>query len=280
MKHTSMSDDEYKLLSAIIEKRTGISLGSEKKYLLEARFPPLLAEFHAHSYLELSHKISRDHSNHMTDVLAEAITTNETSWFRDGAPFAVFEKEVVPEILKSLDESGRKIRLWSAACSTGQEPYSMAMACLEASERANVEPNFEIIATDLSPGSLSKASSGKYDKRDMERGMPGHLVDKYMTHSHGMFQPSPEVRSMIKFGRQNLQEDFAPLGMFDVVFVRNVTIYFSGGLKRDILERVAKSIRPGGFLFLGASESMGDVDRLFRMVHSHGAIYFRRTEAF
>jgi chemotaxis protein methyltransferase CheR len=205
-------------------------------------------------------------------AVVEAMTTNETSWFRDGEPFEVFSSKVIPELVAARRE--RKLSIWSAACSTGQEPYTIAMSMLD--HPALTGWKLEVLATDLSEEVLTKARKGRYSQLEMNRGMPAACLAKHFERVGTAWQVRQKVRSMVSFRQLNLGQDFPPMPSVDVVFLRNVLIYFDSETKQKVLNRVTEVIRPGGYLFLGASESTLGLEESFERIQ-HGSVLVYRT---
>ncbi|HEX7511029.1 MAG TPA: protein-glutamate O-methyltransferase CheR [Chitinivibrionales bacterium] len=274
----ALSDAEFKQFRDFIEKSCGISLGDEKAYLVENRLVGLLTETGAATFGELYRKAVNEPQLGLRDKIVDAMTTNETSWFRDLYPFSIFENTILKQFTQEIASGKRKrIRIWCAACSTGQEPYSLAMTLQEFSRKVSpqVLQCTEIIATDISPSVLFLAIAGRYDQISMSRGMPQELRDRYFTNSGKVWLLNDKIRKMVTFKKLNLQDDFAQLGVFDVVFCRNVLIYFSESFKRRLFERFAGLLNSGGIFFLGASESVSNYSNRFIMVQDNKHIYYK-----
>jgi len=276
-----LSEQEFKLLQEFIQRETKITLGKEKMYLMRSRLGPILQKEGLKSYRELYDKLTRDRLGKLKDEVVEAITTNETFWFRDEHPFRILREEVIPEVLERYPNE--KIRIWSAACSTGQEPYSIAISILEESRRnRKINPKkFEILATDISREALAVAQAGKYQWLALTRGMKPEILDRYFIKDRSGADAAtvkPEVRQMVTFKQLNLQQSFTTLGKFHIIFCRNVTIYFSKDFKEELFKKMAGVLKPHGFLFLGASETMigTSASKMFKLVRSpKGGTYYR-----
>jgi chemotaxis protein methyltransferase CheR len=190
------------------------------------------------------------------------MTTNETSWFRDKAPYECFKKFFLPDFAKQMKEKGKtQIRIWSAACSTGQEPYSISMLCHEYARmgfggKELAQGGLKILASDISPSVLFLAKNGRYDGLSMSRGMPDELKQQYFEESGRVFVLKDQVKQMVDFQQVNLMNSFDPLGKFDLILLRNVAIYFSKEVKIELFKKLAKALNPGGYLLVGASESL------------------------
>jgi chemotaxis protein methyltransferase CheR len=207
--------------------------------------------------------------------VVEALTTNETSWFRDGAPFTVLRNDVLPSL--ALNRPGRQLRVWCGACSSGQEPYSVAMTTLDTP--AIEGWNLEIVATDLNEEMVSRARAGRYSQLEVNRGMPATSLVKHFTRDGAHWRIAPALASTVTFRQLNLMRPFPPMGRFDVVFMRNVLIYFDLPTKRDILRRVAKVLAPDGYLFLGAAEMTLGVDEQWeRLPAGRSSVYQIRKD--
>ncbi|PLX35800.1 MAG: chemotaxis protein CheR [Hyphomicrobiales bacterium] len=249
-----MTPAEYEFLKTFLKTRSGLVLANEKQYLVESRLLPIARKQGLSSVSELVAKIKSHGAKALEDAVVEAMTTNESFFFRDKTPFEHFNQTMLPHMLKER-ASSRKIRIWCAAASTGQEPYSIAMSLKEhASKLAGWR--VEIIGTDLSTDVLEKAKVGIYTQFEVQRGMPVQMLLKYFTQQGDMWQISPELRSMVQWRKLNLLESFSSLGQFDIVFCRNVLIYFDQPTKVEILDRVRKQMPDDGFLVLGAAETV------------------------
>lgn len=262
-----------------------IHLGPEKRYLVEARLGTLIAENGAKDIPTFIAIARADTSGRLRDKIIDAMTTNETLWFRDQRPWDSFEKNLLPEYAAEL-ASGRRnrIRVLCAACSTGQEPYSFAML-LDQTAASGRHPGldpaaFEILAFDISPAALLLASNGRYNQIEMARGLDLKWRNKYFTESPpGIWQLDQKIRRMVTFRRRNLQDDLASLGHFDLVLCRNVLIYFREEFKRDLIERLGSIIPPTGLLLLGGSEPLFTHQHLFSQEMIGTTIFYRRKSA-
>jgi chemotaxis protein methyltransferase CheR len=261
----TMTDEECDRFCRYVEEHCAIALGQDKKYLFESRLGRLLARSGARSYSEFYGLVTQRSDRELRDQLVEAITTNETLWFRDGHPFAALRDHVLPELARRAREEGRRVRIWSAGCSTGQEPYSVAMLidelCSQARGPVCFPHDFEIIATDISQAALTLARAGRYDAVSMRRGLGEEWEEfraRYFEPSGSVSVLSDEVRRRVSFERFNLQDDFRHLGRFDLILMRYVAIYFSREFKHRLLGRLAGALAPGGRLVLGAAEGLID----------------------
>lgn len=256
-----MTPVEYDFLRKFLKERSGLDLSSDKQYLVESRLVPLARKIGAAGIDELVQKIKNGSSSVAAEVV-DAMTTNETFFFRDKLPFDHLREAVIPEFLTTR-ASRRSFRIWCAAASTGQEPYSIAM-CLKEMSAALTGWRVEIIATDISPTVLEKSKSGIYSQFEVQRGLPIQLLVKYFKQIGDMWQLNPEIRSMVQYRPLNLLQDFSSLGKFDMIFCRNVLIYFDQETKSQIFGRLAKSLEADGFLALGAAETVVGLTDAFK----------------
>ncbi|MHC2671524.1 chemotaxis protein methyltransferase CheR [Bradyrhizobium diazoefficiens] len=265
-----MTPTEYEYLRKFLKDNSGIDLSADKQYLIESRLLPLARKAGLSGIPELVQKLQGGSRALITDVV-EAMTTNETFFFRDKVPFDHFRDTIMPEIIRA--RAGRRsVRIWCAAGSTGQEPYSLAM-CLKEMGAALTGWRVEIIATDLSQEVLEKARAGVYSQFEVQRGLPIQMLVKYFKQTGETWQINPELRAMIQHRQLNLLHDFAQLGTFDVIFCRNVLIYFDQDTKINIFNRLARQIEPDGFLVLGAAETVVGLTDTFRPIHDRRGLY-------
>ena len=224
---------------------------------------------------ELVQRMQAQPRGGLKEQVVDAMTTNETLWFRDTYPFEVMKTRVLPELIKG--NPGQRLRIWSAASSSGQEPYSLSMM-LDEFEKTNLgqlKAGVQIVATDLSGSMLNAAKSGEYDSLAMGRGLSQERLNRYFdARGPGRWALKPAIKNRVEFRALNLLDSYASLGKFDVVFCRNVLIYFSAEVKKDILTRIHATLKPGGYLFLGASEALNGLPDHYQMVQcSPGIIY-------
>ncbi len=249
-----MSPGEFTFLCDFLMKRSGLVLNEGKRYLVESRLVTVTQRFEIKNVAELVRELTAGRNDALATAVVEEMTTNETSFFRDAAPFEELRQTLLPKMLESR-RPRHVLRIWSAAASTGQEVYSIVMTLLE-----NIPDirswRIEIIATDIAEKILERARSGIYSQLEVQRGMPPHLLARYFdTHPQG-FQVKADLRRMVSFQQLNLLDSFLRLGSFDIVFCRNVLIYFDALAKADILNRIAKQLVPDGYLILGAAETV------------------------
>ncbi len=249
-----MTDADFDYLCTFIRARSGLALTPEPRYLLESRLQPLGRTRGFETLEALVRALRAGGDADLERAVVEAMTTNETFFFRDKTPFDTLRNDVLPRLLEAR-ASTRMLRIWCAAASTGQEPYSLAMMLDQMGERL-AGWRIEILATDLSTQALERARAGLYSQFEVQRGLPVQLLLRYFTQAGDQWQIAPELRGRITFRPFNLMRDFAPLGTFDVVFCRNVLLYFDMAMKADILARIGRQIAPDGCLFLGAAETV------------------------
>jgi chemotaxis protein methyltransferase CheR len=261
---------DYEYLRRLLKERSGLDLSADKQYLVESRLLPLARRTGVAGIPELVVKM-RSGAEQLTSQVVEAMTTNETFFFRDKIPFDHLRESILPELARS--RAGRRsIRIWSAASSTGQEPYSIAM-CLREFGPALSGWRSEIIATDLSQEVLEKSKAGLYSQFEVQRGLPIHFLVKYFNQLGEFWQLSADIRGMVQQRQLNLLQDFSHLGKFDVIFCRNVLIYFDQDTKVAIFERLARMLEPDGYLLLGAAESVVGITDLFRPCADRRGLY-------
>jgi chemotaxis protein methyltransferase CheR len=261
---------EYEYLRKFLRDHSGLDLSADKQYLIESRLSPLARKAGLSGIGELVQKLQAG-SSALSASVVEAMTTNETFFFRDKVPFDHFRETIMPEVLKA--RAGRRsVRIWCAAGSTGQEPYSLAMSLKEMGA-ALTGWRVEIIATDLSQEVLEKSKAGIYSQFEVQRGLPIQLLLKYFKQTGETWQINPELRAMIQHRQLNLLHDFSQLGTFDVIFCRNVLIYFDQDNKINIFDRLARQIEPDGFLVLGAAETVVGLTDAFRPIPERRGLY-------
>lgn len=255
-----------------LHKESGLVLDDSKSYLLESRLEPLAAQEGFHSLEELGKNLMRKPSSALLQKVVEAMTTNETSFFRDRIPFDILKNQIMPNLLKT-NQRGRKIRIWSACCSTGQEPYSISILLSEIGTQIK-EWDIQILATDIDQKVLQHAQGGAYSQYEVQRGLPILYLTRYFTKCEATWTVRPEIRKRIEFKTLNLLADFSFFGIFDVIFCRNVLIYFDVNTKKKILEQMAQMLSPSGVLFLGSTEtSYGVTDKITRVQAEKGHYY-------
>ena len=265
-----MTPLDYDYLRVLLKQRSGLDLSADKQYLVESRLVPLARKTGLAGIPELVQKM-KSGAEVLTTEVVEAMTTNETFFFRDKVPFDHLRDTILPALLQSR-ASRKSLRIWSAACSTGQEPYSIAM-CLKEKAAQLAGWRIEIVGTDLSQEVLDKSRAGIYSQFEVQRGLPIQLLVKYFAQIGELWQLNSEIRSMVQYRQLNLLQDFSGLGKFDVVFCRNVLIYFDQQTKTQIFERIARVTEPDGMLMLGAAESVVGITNAFRPYPDKRGLY-------
>jgi chemotaxis protein methyltransferase CheR len=259
-------------LFACLHKESGLVLDESKSYLLESRLEPLAVQEGFVTLEELGKKMMKTPSPTLIQKVVEAMTTNETSFFRDRVPFDIFKSQIIPNLIKA-NEKTKRLRIWSACCSTGQEPYSLSML-LSDIEAQLQQWDIKLLATDIDQKVLQHAQAGIYTQYEVQRGLPILYLTRYFTKSDGSWTVNPAIRKRIEFKILNLLTDFTYFGVFDVIFCRNVLIYFDLSTKKKILEQMSRMLSPSGVLFLGSTEtSIGITDKIVRMSSEKGHYY-------
>jgi chemotaxis protein methyltransferase CheR len=260
---------DYEFLRKLLRERSGLDLSSDKQYLVESRLLPLARRMGLGGIPDLVQKM-KNGAEQLTTQVVEAMTTNETFFFRDKIPFEHL-RDVLPSLILSR-ANRRSLRIWSAASSSGQEPYSIAM-CLREYGAALSGWRIDIVATDISQDVLEKSKAGLYSQFEVQRGLPIQLLLKYFTQLGEFWQLSADIRGMVQHRQLNLLQDFSHLGKFDVIFCRNVLIYFDQETKISVFERLAKVLEPDGVLVLGAAESVVGITDAFRPSQERRGLY-------
>jgi chemotaxis protein methyltransferase CheR len=274
-----IKDDELALLARYIHEASGIHIDSSKSYLLEARLGELLGEFRLNSYFDLYQKAKSAPDKFLQIRIIDAISTNETLFFRDIDTFNVLQNKIIPDLIDARSFGASTflpipLRIWSAGCSTGQEVYSIAITLKELLGDMK-KYRLKLLGTDISDAAIGKASYGLYNRFEVERGTSPSRLMKYFTASGSNWKINDEIRSMALFKRFNLIEPFDPLGKYDVIFCRNVAIYFGINERKRLFEKIADVLEPDGALVIGASESLAGVCPLFEPKHYLRSIFYQ-----
>ncbi len=249
-----MTELDFDYLCTFLKARSGLSLGAEKRYLIESRLSLVCRRHDVGAIPDLVTIIKGGRNLAVEKDVVEAMTTNETFFFRDKTPFDLFRDVLLPRYLAARVPT-RRLRIWCAAASTGQEPYSLAMLLKEASARL-AGWQVEIVATDLSTEVLDKAKAGLYSQFEVQRGLPIQMLLKYFKQVGDQWQIAPEIRAMVDYRPLNLIKEFGYLGVFDIIYCRNVLIYFDKPTKTNVLQRLSAMMAPDGALLLGAAETV------------------------
>ena len=275
MENKHLEQNEYDKFRTFLEQQCGIVLGDNKLYLVKSRLAPLMNRFDVLSLSELVNKTLSPHERQLRAAVVDAMTTNETLWFRDQYPFELLKTKLFPE----LKDLRRPVKIWSAASSSGQEPYSISMSVVEyQSQKPGALPQgAQIIGTDISNTMLDLCKNAEYDSLALARGLSPERRSKFFQNSErGMARVNENVRKNVTFRHLNLLDSYALLGKFDIIFCRNVLIYFSADVKAKIIAQFAQSLNPKGYLFLGASESMTGLSNDFEMIRCNPGIIYQK----
>jgi chemotaxis protein methyltransferase CheR len=279
-----ISDAEFDLLKDYLLRKCGIDVPPQKRYLFVTRLGTCLEKNGIGSFSELYLRLAKAEDDKLDAQLIEAMTTPETAFFRDGHPFAALERRILPALADR--KAGRshfalpRLRLWSAGCCTGEEPYSMSI-CVKnwlATQTRFTQANVSILASDISQGALDHARRGVYSDAQVSNGVPERHREEYFRNGTGGWRVREDLRAMVYFSEVNLSRDFAHLGTFDLIFCRNVIIYFAMDLRRRIIDAFHDMLTPGGVLLLGASESLYQLSSRFESVHVGPTTYYVRRD--
>lgn len=274
--NNSLDPKDFNAFRDFLQKACGIDLGENKQYLVTSRLGRILIQHKLTSLAELMKAITTDPRGELREKVINAMTTNETLWFRDVYPFEVLEKRILPELAKKLGST--TLRIWSAAASTGQEAYSISMNIdrFKSANPGTFVGGERILGTDISTSALQTAQSGEYESLAIGRGLAKDRLDKYFKKiADGRYKINPDIAARVEFKNMNLMHSYNLLGKFDVVFCRNVLIYFSSDLKKDILNRIHSVLKPGGYLILGSSEALSNMHDKFTMIQCKPGIIYQ-----
>ncbi|MDC2891314.1 CheR family methyltransferase [Psychrosphaera algicola] len=274
MNSNTLGDSDYRVFCQFLEQQCGIVLGDSKLYLVKSRLSPLMTRFQIGTLAELVSKTLKPTERQLRAAVVDAMTTNETLWFRDTYPYELLKNNLLPEL-----DKGRPIKIWSAASSSGQEPYSIGMTIDEyrTSPSVSSKSMFSVLGTDISNTMLDICKNAEYDNLALSRGLSQERRSKYFADSgNGMMQVRADIRRLVNFRHLNLLDSYQLLGKFDVIFCRNVLIYFSPEIKSQIINKFAAQLNPNGYLVLGASESMSGLSDKFEMVRCNPGIVYRK----
>jgi chemotaxis protein methyltransferase CheR len=267
--------DDYAFLSDLLKRHSGLALGPGKEYLLESRLPSVAVTYGHADIAGLVNALRAAPPRELVKHVCDAMTTNETMFFRDGKPFVALEKELLPAAARRAKAQGRPLRIWCAASSTGQEPYTIAMIVAQIESQLD-GCRVEITATDYSTAALNRAKAGIYNQFEVQRGLPVQLLMKYFKPHPEGFELSADIRQRVSYREINLLDPFPSFWQFDMIFCRNVLIYFDVATKKDVIDRMAKLLLPGGALFLGGTEStLGITDSVVRAPGNASGLFCR-----
>lgn len=271
-----MKTGDYEFIAQLVKERSGLVLQTGKEYLLESRLLPVARNNGMETLEQLVSAMRVATGEGLRVAVNEAMTTNESFFFRDKTPFDVFKNTMLPPLLESR-ASIKSLRIWCAAASSGQEPYSLAMIIKDIPELANWR--VEILGTDISNAILEKAKSGMYSQFEVQRGLPVNLLMKYFKQNGEFWQIDSSIRSMVTYKNFNLLDDFKSLGRFDIVFCRNVLIYFDSETKGKVMDKIAQVLSPDGYMILGSAESVFGLSDKYTLVPDQKFLYTPKSES-
>ncbi len=266
MSRAKVTPDEFQLLKKYIYESSGIALEKGKEYLLETRLNSLLDEYGCSTFRDLYFKSKADSTNKIEEKIIDAISTNETYFFRDKAPFELLQHKILPDLIDKRSKNSTlkpSLKLWSAASSTGQEIYSIAMTLNEMGISTN-NYNIKLLGTDISDSAVAQASYGSYNKFEVSRGLEQTRLNRYFDKIEDKWRINDQIRIMVQFKKMNLMKSFAGIGKFDIILCRNVMIYFTEEDRKRIYTNLARALEPDGYLLIGSTESLTNVTDLFQ----------------
>ena len=273
-----ITPEELPVITKYIHEISGIHLDAGKRYLLETRLSSVAEELGCSNYLELYQKAKKDASRQTQQQIINAISTNETLFFRDEGPFRLLQYKILPDLIDARRPKSSfmktPIRIWSAASSTGQELYSIAIVIKELVGDTS-KFNFKLLGTDISDAAVAQASQGRYNKFEIERGLPRDKLNRYFTLRGGFWQVKDELRTMVQFRKLNLMLPFSGLGKFDIVFCRNVAIYFTISDRKKLFNKIADILEPDGYLIIGSTESLTGICPRFKPKRHLRSIFYQ-----
>lgn len=273
MSTTTLTPEAISYVCTLVRQHSAIELDAAKAYLIEARLSPIAKKCGLATTNDLVQKLQKSPDALTRQRVVEAMTTNETSFFRDSHPFEALRTTILPDVIKA-NAVRRTLNIWSAACSTGQEAYSIAMMLSEKFPEL-ASWTVQILGTDLSDDVLEKARAARFSQIEINRGLPAALLAKYFRREGMQWELSPQLKSLARFTKLNLIEHWPAMPVMDVVFLRNVLIYFSPETKREILAKIRKVMAPHAVLFLGAAETTLGLDAAFERVQVGDGVFYR-----
>lgn len=271
-----MNPNDFQFLADLSRTRSGLVLTPDKAYLVESRLGPLARAEGMNNVEELLQAVRTRRDERLIKAVSEAMLTNETFFFRDKTPFDILKEDILPPLIKARP-AGHRLRIWCAASSTGQEPYSIAMM-FDQNPRLLGGMSYEIVATDLAEKCLERAKQGTYSQFEVQRGLPIQMLMGYFEKNGDVWRINEKMRQSVRFQKQNLLEEFRALGRFDIIFCRNVLIYFDQPTKRNILERMAGQMPDDGALLLGAAETVIGLTEAFKPSPVKRGLYARNPQ--
>jgi chemotaxis protein methyltransferase CheR len=270
-----LDEKSYHQFRTFLEQQCGIVLGENKQYLVKSRLAPLMSKFNVNSLSELVTRTLLPVERQLRAAVIDAMTTNETLWFRDDYPFKLLKNKLLPDFAQRKTP----VKIWSAASSSGQEPYSIAMSVLEYQQRnpGSFMRGVQVIGTDISSTMLEHCKYGHYDSLALARGLSEERKRQFFENGdNGMLKVKDKVKKMVSFRPLNLLNSYSLMGRFDIVFCRNVLIYFSPEIKAQIISQIHGTLNSGGYLFLGASESLSGLSDNFNMLRCNPGIVYQK----
>jgi chemotaxis protein methyltransferase CheR len=271
----SITDQDFDFIRKLLQTRSAIALDAEKRYLVEARLAPLARSLNLESLAELVRQLRLQPTNGLVSQVVEAMVTTETSFFRDVIPFETLRKTVLPRLM-ALRSRQRRLNIWCAASSTGQEPYSIALLLREHFPELRGW-NVSLLATDLSQEVLARARQGRFNQIEVNRGLPAALLMRHFTQHGTRWELSADVRGMVDFQALNLALPWPTLPAMDLVLLRNVMIYFNVEMKKTILAKLARVLQADGYLILGGAETTFNLDDSYRRVEELKGGFYQRA---
>jgi chemotaxis protein methyltransferase CheR len=278
----NISDNEFELLKDYIQKISGIAIPKEKQYLFATRLSNLLGEIGCTNFSEFYFRLTQQKDAHLRNCLVDAMTTKETGFFRDEHPFRTLVERILPELGEQQARVSAymqpRIRIWSVGCSTGEEPYSVAMSVrewLDTQDRFTLR-DVSVVASDISRPALKQAKQALFDERRISAKVPFTYQKKYFSEVNGQYRVNGDIRAMVVFSELNLNNAFEQMGSFNLILCRNVIIYFDRALKKKIINGFYEMLEPAGVLMMGASENLYNISDRFEAVHSGPTIYYRK----
>lgn len=276
MNQCTTTQETLTFLFSLLHKESGLALDNSKQYLIETRLDPIARQEGFPSINDLGRHMKQNPSQPLRQKVIDAMMTNETSFFRDIKPFELLKGVVLPDLIKA-NEKGRRLRIWAAGCSTGQEPYTISMLLCEMAPELH-KWDIRIIATDIAEGALERARAGIYSQYEVQRGLPVTYLTRFFNQRKTEWEIKQEVKRLVEFQRLNLLSGFSHLGIFDVIFCRNVLIYFDADAKVRIMEQFADILSSGGVFFLGGAETpFGITNKFTRIETEKGVCYKKNT---
>ncbi|MCP4707444.1 MAG: protein-glutamate O-methyltransferase CheR [Planctomycetes bacterium] len=271
-----VTSEEIQIIARLVKDLCGVVLDASKGYLIESRLSEVAEKAGCKTFSELYYKARYDSNPAIQTQIINEITTQETLFFRDNSPFEALQYKALPEMIDSNAKSAfpKRLRIWSAACSTGQEPYSISMILHEMIPDIQTW-DINILATDIADAAINKASRGAYAAHEIQRGMKPDFLTKYFTQKENEYQVKDEIRALVAFRRFNLHNSLTGMGSFDIIFCRNVAIYFSNEDKHTLFNKLANALVPEGYLFVGSSESLTEFGPQFVPQHHCSGVFYQ-----